>query len=346
MQPSKVNYGLVNDSETLVKKKTGPGIAKAHKDKNLCHPGEISQTQMLRVQLQACEVLQGTFDMIDLSPVCILGTNSVLADISQKTVLSTLREVEVVADPTTALALESVRRKSQGSKNDETLRLASCIRTLRLQSFQNNPGFSNHFLALGMISLGLDIGHRAFEIQELRTHIRGSLRVVSDLKEASLSKVTVYFSDTRIMHAICKSVGVDISTISPMSRQSGFSAFNHLNVTLPRYVSSPGQIVDRAKYGTEFDRAMNEIDFFWNSAIKVLSEQFPSVEFVLHLDRLAGINYYNGPCFKLRAQNSKGEVYPLVDGGRVDWAKKLTGSKKDRMFSTGIGLELLEKQFG
>lgn len=345
MQPSKVTFGLVNDSEILAQKKTGPGLAKAYRDKNLCHPGELSQTQLLRVQLKACEVLQNAFNLIDLSPVCILGTNSVLADISQKTVLSALRDVEVVADPTTALALEAVRRKSQGSKNSDTLRLASCIRTLRLQSFQNNPGFSNHFLALGMISLGQDIGHRAFEIQELLTHINGSLRVVSDLKGANLSKVTVYFSDTRILHAICKSAGVDVSAISPMSRQSGFSAFNHLNVTLPRYISSPSEIVDRAKYGTEFDRAMNEIDFFWNSAIKVLREQYPGVEFILHLDRLAGINYYNGPCFKLRAQNGKGEVYPLVDGGRVDWATKLTGTKKDRMFSTGIGLELLEKQF-
>lgn len=345
MQPSKINFRLVNESVNAVEKKTGANLVKTYRGKKLCHPGEMSQTKTLRLQLQACEVLQDVFEMIDLSPVNVLGTNSVLAGISQKTVLSALRDVEVVADPTTALALEAIRQQNLCPESGDTLRLASCIRTLRLQSFQNNPAFRNHFLALGMVSAGKDLGHRSFEIQELQTHIESSLRVVTGQKEASLQKIVVYYSDTRVMQSICQLVGVDASTLPPLSRQSGFSAFDHLDVGLLKHATCPSEIVDRNKYGQKFCRAMNEVDFLWGSAIKALSERYSNIEFILHLDRSAGINYYDGPCFKVRAQNKEGKIYPLVDGGRVDWASKLTGFKKDRMFATGIGLELLGKQF-
>lgn len=345
MRPSKVNFRLVSESEKIVERKTGADLVKAYNSKNLCHPGKISQTRTLRLQLHVCEALQDVFEMIDLSPVSVLGTNSVLAGISQKTVLSALRDVEVIADPTTSLALEAVRRKGQELGKGGTLRLASCMRILRLQNFQNNPGFSNHFLALGMISADTDRGHRSFEIQELKVHIESSLRAITSLKEEALHKIVVYYSDTRVMHSICRLLGIDVSTLPPMSRQGGFSAFDFLNVKLPRYATCPSEIVDRTKFGNEFCRAMNDVDFLWRSAITALSEQYPNIEFVLHLDRSAGINYYSGPCFKIRAQNKEGEIYPLTDGGRVDWASRLTGSKKARMFSTGIGLELLEKQF-
>ncbi len=346
MQPSKVNFRLVEESEKIAQMKSGVDLAKTYKGKRLCHPGEISQARMLQLQLRACETVQDWFEMIDLSPVSVLGANSVLAGISQKTVLSALHDTEVVADPTTALALESIRRSGLlATEADCTLRLGSCMRTLRMQSFQNNPGFSNHFLALGLISLGQDIGHRSFEIQELQAHVESSLQVLTNLKEGSLHKLVVYYSDVRIMHSICQEVGVEVSLLPPKSRQSGFSAFDHLNVDLAKYVPHPGELVDRQKFGKQFCRAMNEVDVLWESAIKVLSDRYPSVEFVFHLDRSAGVNYYNGPCFKIRAQNNEGKIFPLADGGRVDWATKLTGSKKRRMFSTGIGLELLEKQF-
>jgi hypothetical protein len=130
-----------------------------------------------------------------------------------------------------------------------------------------------------------------------------------------------------------------------MSRHSGFSAFDYLGVGLPKHVRRPSEVEDRTKFGKEFLRAMNETDLLWKSAIQALLEQHPDIDFVFHLDRSSGTNYYDGPCFKVRAQNKDGEIYPLVDGGRVNWANKLSGSKKARMFSTGIGLELLEKQF-
>jgi len=343
MQPSKENFRLVNESEEAARKKSGADLSRTYKDKTLCHPGTTPQIQMLQVQLRASEALQCLFDMIDLSPVSVLGTNSVLADISQKTVLSALRDVEVVADPTTALALEAVRIR--GQSDSDTIRLASCMRTLRLQNFQNNPGFSNHFLALGMVSAGKDSGHRSFEIEELKTHIKSSLRVLGSVKPNALHKTTVYYSDTRVMHSICRLIGIETSVLPPMSRQSGFSAFEHFGIELPKYATGPSEVEDRTKFGKEFCRAMNEIDFLWDSTIRDLSEQYPNIDFVLHLDRSAGINYYDGPCFKIRARNEQGLVFPLVDGGRVDWASKLSGSKKDRMLATGIGLELLEKQF-
>jgi len=345
MKPSTVNYKLVKKSLDTVKKKDGFSLGKSYASKGFCHPAKISQTDMLRLQLKACEILECSFEMIDLSPVCVLGTNSVLAGISQNTVLSALHDMEVLADPTTALALEAVRRKDQELEYGDILRLASCARSLRLQNFQSNSVLSSHFMALGLISAGKDTWNRTFEIKELQTHVESSLKILTSIKGEALQKITVYYSDTRIMHSICRLVGTEASTLPPMSRQSGFSAFDHLNVELPKYTTCPDKIEGRAKYGKEFCRAMNEVDFLWNSAIRSLSEQWPNIEFILHLDRSAGINYYDGPCFKVRARNKKGEIHSIADGGRVDWATRLTRLKKDRMFSSGIGLEMLERQF-
>lgn len=165
------------------------------------------------------------------------------------------------------------------------------------------------------------------------------------MKPKSLRKLVVYCSDVRVMHSICRAIDADASTLPPMSRQGGFSAFDHLGVNLPKQVSCPSEVTDRQKYGEDFCKVMNEVDHLWGPLITTLSKKYPNVEFRFQLDRSAGVNYYNGPCFKMRGQNSDEQVFSLADGGRVDWINKLTRVKKDRMISSGVGLELLEKQF-
>lgn len=306
---------------------------------------EIPQNRMLMLQLNAYLALDESFRPIDLSPVGVLGTNTVLAGLSQKTVLSALRDSEILADPTTALALEAVRLQVQCAEADKTLRLAACTRLLRLQNFNSRTEFSPHFLAMGLVSSGVDKGHRLFETEELRKHIESSLNVLIKLNKPKMHKVTLCYSDTRIMHSICASIGIETSSLTRLSRQSGFSAFDYLQIALPKQLSEPRALDKGLVFGADFEKAMHEAESLWRSAIEPLIEMYPNVDFLFHLDRTAGINYYNGPCFKIRAQADEGAVFSLVDGGRVDWATKFTGLKKVRMLSTGIGLELLEKQF-
>jgi hypothetical protein len=41
----------------------------------------------------------------------------------------------------------------------------------------------------------------------------------------------------------------------------------------------------------------------------------------------------------------KGKEFNMGDGGFVDWGAKLTSNHKERMFTSGVGVELLIKLF-
>jgi hypothetical protein len=84
----------------------------------------------------------GEFEALDLPPVCALGLNSVLGGIHQNNVLTTIRNAEVLGDPTPAMALECARRR-KGTR-DQVVRLCSSHRVVRLQPF-DFPGFTPHF---------------------------------------------------------------------------------------------------------------------------------------------------------------------------------------------------------
>jgi hypothetical protein len=53
-------------------------------------------------------------------------------------------------------------------------------------------------------------------------------------------------------------------------------------------------------------------------------------------------NYYDQLRFSLNLV-LKGVEYNIGDGGLVNWGQKLTGNKKERMFTSGLGTELLWK---
>lgn len=52
--------------------------------------------------------------------------------------------------------------------------------------------------------------------------------------------------------------------------------------------------------------------------------------------------YYHGLRFSINVIFNEKE-YNIADGGFVDWAEKLTGNKKERLFTSGLGTELLFK---
>ena len=54
------------------------------------------------------------FEPVELAPVAPLGLNAVLGRIHQNNVLSTIRNTEVLADPTASLALEAAVRRRNG----------------------------------------------------------------------------------------------------------------------------------------------------------------------------------------------------------------------------------------
>jgi len=115
------------------------------------------------------------FQPVELSPVCPLGTVSVLSSISQDWTVSTIRNTEVVADSTNVLAIEcAVRRREQKnfpSGKAAPVHLAASHRLLRGQKFGVGPGTRQHFRIFTLCSAGRDSGNLVFETEALVLHI-------------------------------------------------------------------------------------------------------------------------------------------------------------------------------
>ena len=78
-------------------------------------------------------------DVVGLSPVAPLGASSVVATVHQDKMVSTVRNTEVVSDPTNVLALEAAVRRSalleEDPRDATQVRLAAVHRVLRGQRF-------------------------------------------------------------------------------------------------------------------------------------------------------------------------------------------------------------------
>lgn len=135
----------------------------------------------------------GAFHPVTLSPVAPLGLNVVLGDIDQNSTLAALRNLEVLADPTTVLALETARARP----GDAVVRRCAASRMLRMQPF-DNPAFSPHFAIFALTSGGRARPHFGFELEALDEHLRAHLMLYERLAADgfALADVRVEIADS------------------------------------------------------------------------------------------------------------------------------------------------------
>jgi histidyl-tRNA synthetase len=57
-------------------------------------------------------------------------------------------------------------------------------------------------------------------------------------------------------------------------------------------------------------------------------------------DRSTGRAYYTGLCFKV-VVTVAAEPFEIADGGFVDWTQQLLGNRKERLLTSGIGVDRL-----
>src|SRR5260370_3254594 len=103
-------------------------------------PSASNPTRLLEWDQISFSKLPKLFRRVELSPVCPLGTASVLSPISQHWIVSTTRNSEVVADSTNVLALACAARrcavplptqKNRSTDNAPSVHLATSHRLLR-----------------------------------------------------------------------------------------------------------------------------------------------------------------------------------------------------------------------
>src|SRR5439155_15838226 len=134
------------------KKRDTKELIKDHISNRYARPSTESPTRLLEWDHIAFSQLPKVFQPVELSPVCPLGTGSVLSPISQDWTVSTSRNTEIVADSTNVLAIEcAVRRgmqKSISSGKAASVHLAASHRLLRGQKSGSGPGTRQPFRTL------------------------------------------------------------------------------------------------------------------------------------------------------------------------------------------------------
>ena len=134
----------------------------------------VSPKSLLKWEQIAFAHLPQEFQPVALSPVCPLGTNSVVAPVDQNWAVATARNTEVVSDSTNVLALECALQRREflqvNPKSTEPVHLATSHRLLRAQRYQSSK-MVVHFSSFALCSAGRDQGNFQFELSALKLHI-------------------------------------------------------------------------------------------------------------------------------------------------------------------------------
>ena len=278
------------------------------------------------------------FEAVELSPVGPLGMNRVLGGIDQNNVLTTIRNAEVLGDPTTALALECWRRrKGKAYGQDDTIRLCTSQRVVRMQPF-DQPGFTPHFRLFALVSAGRDKGSHGFEIQHLGEHIRFYLRLFEALNERGFSfrQPLVEISDTAVVKALLRARGVGLRELRQSVRAHVLGGSERFlaesGIRLPDAMDDPAHELPSGVAHHRLTRVKAQL-------FEPLGAEFPNARFRFNLARLEGLGYYEGLCLRISPIAADGHRYPITDGGCTDWTSRLLDNRKERLVATGIGTE-------
>jgi hypothetical protein len=141
-------------------------------------PAPIPFTRLRGAEEAVLSALPADVEVVTLAPVAPLGACSAVGPVDQNKVVSTIRNSEVAADPTNALALEAALRR-RAMTAPEPVRLVAFQRVVRAQRF-DAAGHYAHFTLFALVTAGRDTGDLAFE----RHHAAEHLRILADAVRA------------------------------------------------------------------------------------------------------------------------------------------------------------------
>ena len=120
IKPTDLQSLLLQVYKDRVKRRSPREVLSDYVSNRFTLPSRCDPTLLLEWDRVLFTHLPEGFNVIELSPVCPLGTVSCMAPISQDWVLTTIRNMEVVADPTGILALECALRRKELVRSEPT----------------------------------------------------------------------------------------------------------------------------------------------------------------------------------------------------------------------------------
>jgi hypothetical protein len=162
-------------------------LLQQYEQNRFVQPAAVDPRQLLEFDRLAYSVLPSSFEILELSPVCPLGTSSVVAPVHQDNAVTTIRNTEVCSDSTNVLALECARHRRASyrgnSRPDADTRLCASHRLLR-PHLPDNPASFPHFRVFSLCTAGRDRGSYGFEVAALREHLDFYLRLLQSAGQA------------------------------------------------------------------------------------------------------------------------------------------------------------------
>lgn len=345
ISPSRFQSILIEMAQKVVNDENVGDLLRHYKENRFTKPCSLPQREIIKLEETMYQEIPKKYADIELSPLAPLGVNSILTGVSQRTILSTVRNVEVLADPTTSLSLECLNRLRLDNTGNDVINLSTSARCTRGQSFPDNSGFVPHFrvfaLTSGSLEKNEEMNHKIIEHLEFYLNFIGKN---NNTDRYQVRNTKVWISNINIMEKLIKKLNIDRKELGKHSQDSGFDVFKFHNIKLPTVVKKFDDInwSEIKSLGIEKDVcALNKISI----QIEDIKSNYPDIDFGYDLSRIAGIGYYNGLCIKIMAENNQGDKFPLVDGGYSDWLAKLTTNRKAQFFSSGFGIELFGSHF-
>lgn len=350
---SELGSALMNMYEKKIRELSASDLMDNYRENRFSRPSDIDAKERLKLELMLIKDLPDSFDFVEISPVAPIGVSSVLTKIDPKTILQTIRPVEVVNDTSVVMALESAKRRmddkrwfSSERRTIDRVHLANAHRELRGQVFTQKH-LRQHFSSFTLTSAGRDIGRYEFEKDEQLMHLHywlGCFEKLNNMGEYSLHSITVYLSDINVINSLIAEGVISRRDVIEGTRKKGIDILEIAGIRLP------GKIDDIHSFSLlnpdkSMNRAISTLKKMDREQVQVLRNDYPNVRFVYDLSRTAGIGYYDGICFKIKATNRNDQEISLIDGGASNWTSQLTSDDKERFFGSGLGTEVLVNEF-
>ena len=308
--------------------------AQADRDR-LFAPSSADPRALHAIDAEAFAALPPSFDAIELGPVVPLGAAHALAGTPQDNVLSATRGAEVSGDPTIAMALIAASRIRAGERE---VRLAASTRAVRMQKLEA-AHHVRHFRLFALATAGRRRSSEGFSCDAMREHLAFHLAFLTRLRAAgfSVGPLAVRLTDTAAVRALARERGVDLSTMSTRAAHEALAGaelptdLEHPEALCRAWPACPTTIRVR------FENVHTNVS-------EPLRAAFPEVAITYDLSRLRQATYYAPLCFHVDVGGFSFGVATLADGGEVGWTGALLADRRQRLFTSGIGTELVATQ--
>jgi len=187
LNPSDLQSLMLEVYRQRVEKLTPPDVMKQYEHNRFVQPAAADPQKQLAFDQLAYSLLPADVEVVELSPVAPLGSNSVVATVDQNNAVTTTRNTEVCSDCTNVMALECAKRRRDIVKHNpqvkDRIKLCTSQRLVRAQTFSGAATFA-HFRILALCTAGQDEGKRKFETEALVEHIDFYIRLTQACREA------------------------------------------------------------------------------------------------------------------------------------------------------------------